>query len=366
MLYRISDIPVYQNVVFDSEADAVACPKGEVVLAQDPETGLVRNISFDVSLVRYDIRYQNEQANSPVFQNHLESVADIIDRHFGTRRPEDRNRKNATGSQEKDIIEIGCGKGSFLERLLARGYDAFGVDPAYEGNSPHVLRALFNRNSGISADVVILRHVLEHVENPVDFLARVARANGNRGSIYIEVPCLDWIIGNRAWFDIFFEHVNYFRLGDFRRMFGVIHEAGRLFMDQYIYVVADLASLTAPGSADRVDFPADFLSGMNAMAARTEESKRRAIWGAAAKGMMVALSLHRIGLSAMCAIDINPAKQGKFLAGSGLKVAAPQEAMGLLEDGDDVIVVNGNYLEEIIAMSNNRYRYLKVDDHELS
>ena len=94
----------------------------------------------------------------------------------------------------------------------------------------------------------LLRHVLEHIQDPVSFLAEIANANQG-GQIYIEVPCFDWILEHKAWFDLFYEHVNYFRLDDLRRMFGTVHEAGHLFGGQYLYVVADLASLRDPGDA---------------------------------------------------------------------------------------------------------------------
>ena len=92
----------------------------------------------------------------------------------------------------------------------------------------------------------MLRHTLEHMRQPVDFLADVLRANGGRGDIYLEVPCFDWIRSHRAWFDIFYEHVNYFRLDDFHRMFGTVRESGHLFGGQYLYAIADLATLRAP------------------------------------------------------------------------------------------------------------------------
>ena len=48
-----------------------------------------------------------------------------------------------------------------------------------------------------------------------------------------KVPCFDWICSKRAWFDIFYEHVNYFRLSDFGRIFGRLVHADRAFGGQY-------------------------------------------------------------------------------------------------------------------------------------
>jgi hypothetical protein len=48
-------------------------------------------------------------------------------------------------------------------------------------------------------------------------------------------------------------------------------------------------------------------------------------------------------------IDINPAKQGRFLAGTGLRVEAPGEALARLAPGSRILVMNPNYLDEIRA-----------------
>jgi len=71
--------------------------------------------------------------------------------------------------------------------------------------------------------------------------------------------------------------------------------------------------------------------------------------------------MQRKGLSVDYLIDINPAKQGKFVGVSGLRVVSPEEAMSILEDADDIFVMNSNYLDEIITMSGNRFNYIKVD-----
>jgi hypothetical protein len=40
-LYRAEQLPVFQNRMFQSAAEARGCIKGDVVLARDMETGLV-------------------------------------------------------------------------------------------------------------------------------------------------------------------------------------------------------------------------------------------------------------------------------------------------------------------------------------
>ena len=318
-IFRAVSLPVLQNRVFATAAEAFAGPTGNIVLVQAMDTGLIFNSAFDPDRLEYDQNYQNEQAYSGVFQNHLDAVTAVIRRHFHGRT----------------LLEVGCGKGYFLDHLQGQGYDITGIDPAYEGSNPRVLKAPFERGLGLSADAVI----------------------------YIEVPCFDWICRHRAWFDIFYEHVNYFRMTDFHRMFGTVLESGHVFGGQYLYVVADLSSLRRPrfDQTCALAFPADFLDGIHRLSLIACNGERNAIWGAASKGVVFAVYMQRAGVQFEFAIDISPVKQGKFLAGSGLRVTTPTEAAQLLQPGDNIFVMNSNYLDEIIAQSGNRYHYCKAD-----
>ena len=105
-------------------------------------------------------------------------------------------------------------------------------------------------------------------------LHQLKTANGGTGKIYIEVPCFDWICEHRAWFDIFYEHVNYFRLADFKRMFGEVIESGKVFGGQYLYVIAELSSLRIPviDMNNRVNFPSDFTNNLTEQN-RTEQNR---------------------------------------------------------------------------------------------
>lgn len=342
LLYQLDQLPIFQNRMYDTEAEAKACPKGDMQLVENQETGLVYNAAFHPELMTYDAHYQNEQVVSPFFQEHLESVSRVIDKCMG----------------RESLVEVGCGKGFFLEMLLEKGFDLAGFDPTYEGNNPKVLKHYFEPGVGIQAKGLILRHVLEHIQDPFSFLLQLKDANGGSGKIYIEVPCFDWICEHRAWFDIFYEHVNYFRISDFHRMFGSVIESGHLFGGQYLFVVAELATLREPkiNPEDSVTFPQNFAGSLT-------ESKQTAIWGGASKGVIFSLLKARAGQPVSTVIDINPAKQGKYLPATGLLVQSPSEALATLPKGSTIYVMNSNYLGEIKEMSNNAYQYIEVD-HE--
>lgn len=334
-LYRQNALPIFQNRMYESCDAGRNCPRGDVLLGEDLETGLVRNAAFEAERMNYDSAYQNEQGNSAQFQKHLNEVADLVLERMGRER----------------LVEVGCGKGLFLEMLLARGADLVGYDPTYEGDNPNVRREYFSEELGIRGDGLILRHVLEHIEDPVAFLFRLAEANGRKGLIYIEVPCFDWICSRRAWFDIFYEHVNYFRLSDFNRIFGRVVHADRGFGGQYLRIIGDLSTLRRPrrDPSDGVDFPADFTERLSREAG--SETGPCIVWGGASKGVIFSLLRERAGFPVERVIDINPAKQGKFLPATGLRVLSPEEGLAGLPKGTVIHVMNPNYLAEIAAMA---------------
>jgi hypothetical protein len=350
-LYRAERLPIFQNRMFASQDAAERCVTGDVILVQDTHTGLIRNSSFKPDLMVYDADYQNEQAVSGTFQIHLQGVLDIISRNF----------------RHGTLIEIGCGKGTFLEYLQRMGFAVSGLDPTYEGDNPSISREYFTAQLGIRADGLILRHVLEHVEDPISFLINLRDANTGGGTIYIEVPCVDWIAQNRAWFDIFYEHTNYFRLGDFTRMFGIIHDSGHIFAGQYLYIVADLATIKSPipDAFEPFTFPSDMLATVDRYAKRLRKQRRAhqlsAIWGGASKGVIFALFMQRAGAPIDFVIDINPAKQRRYLPATGLMVLSPKDALKQLKPGSDIYVMNSNYLGEIRQSTGSRFDLLTID-----
>ena len=344
-LYSQLDFPVLQNCVYETHEEATGCATGNIRIVEDQNTGLVYNADFDPKKVMYDRNYNNEQGISRSFQDHLIQVAQIVKSRMGS----------------KALVEIGCGKGLFLEMLVDLGVEVAGIDPAYEGKNPRIIKRYFQPGITEKAKGIILRHVLEHISDPVGFLRQIAIENGGQGLIYIEVPCFEWICRRRAWYDIFYEHVNYFRISDFQRIFDGLIESGHFFGGQYIYILADLKNLRNPvlDKDDKVEFPKNFdRSGID-----LADSHDSVIWGGASKGVIFSLLKMRQGKTFRFAIDINPAKQEKYLPGSGLKVCSPQEAMKKINPTDAIYVMNSNYMDEIHQYTNGRNRLISID-HE--
>ena len=326
-------VPVLQNRVFESEQLANESGYGYIDIRKNKDSGIFENVLFDSSKLVYDSNYDNEQSNSPAFKKHLNEVISILSPYMVNRR----------------VIEIGCGKGFFLEMLLDEGFDAYGCDPTYTGTNDRVVKKLFSEEINLTGEVIILRHVLEHIQYPIDFLRQIAAVNGNKGLVYIEVPDLTWILNNRAFFDFFYEHVNYFRPIDFKKIFKSIPKSGLLFGEQYQFILADLSTLQLPPYGDNYSIEIEekiLKPAEDLIIALKETSKPIFIWGAASKGVILTLHLQNTGLVIRNLIDINPNKQNKFVALSAVQIISPAKFVEV-GSGSLLIIVNPNYEQEI-------------------
>jgi len=355
ILYKNNQFPVLQNKLYENAQEAFECNTGDILIAENEKTGLIYNYSFDPKLIVYDENYDNEQGYSVIFNNHLDKVANLIEASIG----------------KLDLVEVGCGKGFFLEMLLNRGFDVVGIDPAYNGKNERIIKKHFTPSVfPKKAKGIILRHVLEHIQNPYNFLCQLRDANKGSGLIYIEVPCFDWILNKKAWFDLFYEHVNYFRLNDFDRMFKRVITKGHFFGDQYLYVVADLSSLQEPifDQSHSINCSFSFDQELNFENIKKNKLSKKTIcvWGAASKGVIFSLLLKRANLSVDFVVDINPAKQEKFLPLTGLKVISPAQFLSENQTDTIIYIMNSNYFTEIKKITKNKFKYILIDQEKIT
>jgi hypothetical protein len=74
--------------------------------------------------------------------------------------------------------------------------------------------------------------------------------------------------------------------------------------------------------------------------------RRTVIWGAGSKGVAFLVTLG-VGHAVEAAVDINPFKQGMYLAGTGHEVRAPEDLRAA--PPDLVVVMNAIYVDEVRA-----------------
>lgn len=350
--------PVHQNLVLRTRSEALQLTRTELVLSICHNCGFVFNVSFDESLLSYGQNYDNCQFNSRHFKAYIEGrIRELVE-----------NR----GLRDKQIVEIGCGKGEFLRALVSypgSGNTGIGYDPSYLGPL-EVLggRIKFKKEYyGVEtdsqpADVVVCRHLIEHIENPLTFLENVRRSikDTEESRLFLETPCVDWILTNSVIQDFFYEHCSLFTEYSLGRLlkrcdFDVI-QSRHVFNGQYLWVEAKPSG----GMGSIQDLSQEMLV-VKALGYGIEESRlikhwqtwirsiapkgSVAIWGAAAKGVTFTNLIDPEETFVNCLVDLNSNKQGCFIPGTGHPVVSPLELPS--RGVSHAIIMNPNYTQEI-------------------
>ncbi|MCE2595577.1 methyltransferase domain-containing protein [Motilimonas cestriensis] len=326
------------------ELDQQIRQEGEFLLKSFGSFGFVRNSLFDKTLISYEENYQNDQSSSIFFQQHMHEVYNIIK----SARPE--------GSI---LFEVGCGKGTFLEIVKQDNYFIYhGVDASYEGSDPNIEKRYLTSKDRFYADIIVLRHTLEHIESPYSFLLLLKNVFNSSALIFIEVPLFDWIEDNKVLFDFTYEHVNYFSKKSLLSLFTNTISHGSFFGGQYQYCLANLNSINDREWCDfhkedrwKPYFMSQFTSSFKESIKKIKDEDRIWIWGAATKGVLFLKHLSELSPSTFSnivgVIDSNPSKQNKYTPSTLLMINSPEYFYQNCKHNDTVLVMNPNYLEEI-------------------
>lgn len=361
--HHVDSAPAASCLLADDAQEARAYPRGTIDLALCHTCGFITNTSFDPAIIDYSSSYEETQSFSPRFRRFAGSlVSKFIDGY---------------GIRDKTVVEIGCGRGDVLAMMCEAGNNqGIGIDPSYrEGDlqSPARDRIQFipefygERHASIAADLIICRHTLEHVQPTADFLQLVRRSIGDRDTlVFFEVPDVARVLRELSVWDIHYEHCSYFTLGSLARLFRAtgfeVLELEMGYEDQYCLIVARPAREGAstrllPGEDDLAQtrqlvtsFQAIYPQQMERWRTnvqRIRQSRKRAvIWGGGSKAVSY-LTLLGVTDEIAFVVDINPQRQGQYLAGPGHQILAPAELERYRPDM--VIVMNPIYLDEIGA-----------------
>ena len=350
-LLDVGELPVLCNQLCSTEEAAHSVALGSIQLGFCRGCGHVFNPAFDGSKLQYSPEYENSLHCSGMFQRYADDLANRLVARYELR--------------EKRVVEIGCGQGDFLSGVCAAGDNmGFGFDPSYQGGNedPRVnIRPLsFAEVDGnLETDLVCCRHVLEHIDEPTEFLKALVAKLEPGTAVFFEVPNVLFTIRDGGIWDIIYEHCGYFSPGSLKRVFQLagldVHELEETFDGQFLVIHAEVSSTSS--DADSVD------PGLEELAAGFAETYRRKVekwretlqearanggrvvaWGAGSKGNTF---LNLVGKDVSAIVDINPKKRGKFVAGTGQPIIAPEE---LTESRPStVVIMNPAYRTEVAA-----------------
>jgi hypothetical protein len=360
-VYQVARVPAVSNALLATRDEALAFPTGSLDLGVCERCGMISNVDFDAGLAAGGDGYEESQAFSPRFRAFsAELASSLVERH---------------GLEGGRALEIGCGKGDFLNLLRERGVAAVvGVDPAV---APERLPSLdgielvsepfTEDHAHLLGELVVCRHTLEHIPDCHGFLTTLRRAIGGRSdvSVFFEVPDAGRILREGAFWDVYYEHCSYFTAGALARAFRFAgFEPVRLWLgfdEQYLLIEArpdagrhawaleleeDAGEVVGAAARFAREVERSRRRWEDRIAAFTAEGKRIVLWGSGSKGVGF-LSTVRTSHVIEYVVDINPYKQGGHMAATGQLILPPERLREVRPDV--VIVMNPTYRAEIAA-----------------
>ena len=354
--YEVSSVPVNSVMNMRTRAQALAYPRGDLRLGFCRACGFVSNQAFDPTLTKYCSECEESQGYSPTFNTFQRRLAQgIIDRH---------NLRN------KRIVEIGCGKGDFLALLCELGNNqGVGLDPAYvpgrfESSAADRLEFITDfyspKYASYRGDLVACKMTLEHIPDTAALVSNVRASleNSPDSLVFFQVPSTRRVLKDLAFWDVYYEHCSYFTAGSLARLFRHcgfdVQTLGQDYDDQYLMIEArpgSGAGAALEGEDDLAEVAEDIRRFAEGVPAEVESWKREirsarrpVLWGSGSKGVAF-LTTTGIRDEVEYVVDINPHRQGTFMAGTGHAIVAPE----FLRDyrPDLVVAMNPVYREEI-------------------
>src|SRR5690606_23427764 len=237
---------------------------------------------------------------------HEKLVRELVERH---------------GLRNKEIIEIGCGKGEFLQLICDLGENrGLGFDPGYSESRGEalgatrfsVVRDFFSEAyTDRQADFVCSKMTLEHIPKPYAFMQSAVRVTRKpNGVLFIQVPESLRIVRDCAFEDIYYEHCSYFTAGSLARLLARlglhVTDVDIAYDGQYLTVEAkhngegdvdpasldDLSALTTHVTTFKTRVDGKIGEWRRRLAGWKQQGRRVVIWGSGSKGVAF---LHAVG-----------------------------------------------------------------------
>jgi hypothetical protein len=360
LVHRIPSLPVHSCLLMETRGEALAVPRGSLDLVLCTGCGYLANRAFDESLTAYSSRYEDSQAFSNTFVAYATGLA--------------RQWVHGWSLGGRTVVEIGAGRGDFSRMLADAGAGRViamdpTIDPVRFGSSNHRVQPLiqaFQTAADLPAcEAVVMRHVLEHVADPVSLLTglREALAPHPEVPVLVEVPDTTRIMTEGAFWDVYYEHCAYLTAATARALFEscgfAVRRLSSAYDSQYLLIEATASGAPRPASLPEAelsslrDLATGFGEAVNTVVQTWAEALRRrraadqrvVVWGAGSKGSAFLVALGEMAAAVDRVIDINPHLNGKFIAGTGHPIVAPADLARLRSDL--VVVMNPVYLNEI-------------------
>jgi len=293
---------------------------------QCPRCTHIWNRSFSYDAIPYTNNPNRMFNKGGIWQGHLKDTRDILLSQLPI---------NPT------IIDIGCGEGHFVRGLseVLEGKGRFlGFDPnstSESGVGVEFHARYFDPLTDISTfipDLLVMRHVLEHLIDPALFIEQLAwgasRIN-KKALFFAEMPCIDRVLDSKRLVDFFYEHPSQFTSKSFT---ALMEQGGKILHLDHGYdgeVIFALVELNIPkeyclAATSSSEFYDQAIKSQNNIRAQLKKlidaGKKIAIWGGTGKA---AAFIHQFDLDAEnfpLVVDSDLDKVGTYVSKTGQKI----------------------------------------------
>jgi SAM-dependent methyltransferase len=265
--------------------------------------------------------------------------------------------------RDKRVLEVGCGRGEFLELLAPLGVEAVGLEHAEDSVAECASRGLgvirgypgdgALTEAGAEFDAFLLLMFLEHMPDPGSALGEIRGCLRDGAPGLVEVPNFDMIVRTAMFAELIADHLLYFSAASLRmtlELNGFVLES--LAETRGGYVLTALVRKRSRPDLSRFGVRREELRrDLEAFLMRFPAGDV-AVWGAGHQAFAL-IALTGIAGSLRYVVDSAPFKQGRYTPATHLPIVAPE-----MLDRDPVaavIVMAGSYSDEVAGIAKERY-----------
>lgn len=336
MMLNLGEKPLSVSKLRSNPVDSFWLPKYKIEIFMCRECSHVFNARFDPEVDQYSEGGCTMYNNGDAWQQHMRTVADEIN-------------EVAQDKEIQGFVEIGAGDGSFLDLLRN---DRFKT--AWEPSEPDVKilerkgynvypHYFYPGTSTVPDDsMIIMRHVLEHIHNPREFLERLSDTNGDlssgkravcrngRAHLYIEVPNIRLALENYRLEDWTYEHCNHFTPESLEFVLAVsgwrIYSLYEAYNSEVLCAFAYTEGREDEASEYIRRFTKTLIEGAyeakQSLDKAEAQGSRVVFWGAAGKSINTLGYFHKEGRPV---VDSDLRKKGLYVPGTKIKIQHPND-----------------------------------------
>jgi len=226
------------------------------------------------------------------------------------------------------ILEVGSGRGDFVDLLRSWGFQAEGLEsePPPESGS-HIHRGYFPETRlSKKYDLIVCNNFLEHHPSPRLFLQSVNGHLEQSGLFYVSVPRYEYLYDKSCFYELIPDHLSYFTE---ESLINLLRNAGFDILKYYTknlendHVVFCRKRNPLNISSKVSEFESIVGNLADFMECQSKAGKSVSVWGAGHRTLTL-LSMVK-NTYVVSIVDSAPFKQGKFSPITGIPIVSPEE-----------------------------------------